>query len=124
MGFRQVLAGRAFAFDQVGHGVQPEAIDPYLQPELHDIPHLLPNGRIVVVQIGLMAEEAMPVIGFGNRVPRPVGHFGIQKNDSGAAVAIVCVAPHIPVAERVIRRTCATPETTDADRRCDSGPAR
>jgi hypothetical protein len=32
---RQVLVGGAVALDQVGHGIEPEAVDPEVEPELH-----------------------------------------------------------------------------------------
>ena len=64
VGLRQVLAICAFSFHEVWHRVETEGIHTHLQPELHDIPHLFPNRRIVIVQIGLMIKKAMPIIGF------------------------------------------------------------
>ena len=105
VGFGQVLAVRAFALDQVGNRVQPEAVDAHIQPELHYIPHFFPDFWVVIIEIGLMAEEAMPVIFFRDRVPCPVGEFGVYKNNAGTAIASVGLAPHIPVAARVDTRT-------------------
>ena len=51
-----------------------------------------------------MAEEAMPVIGFRDRVPRPVGEFGVYENDACPAITRICVTPHIPVTARVDAR--------------------
>src|ERR1039457_5375651 len=75
------------------------------QPELHHVPHLFSNGRIVVVEIRLVTEEAMPIVGFRNRVPRPVGLFRVEKNDAGPLVPGVGIAPDVPVAARVVART-------------------
>ena len=68
VGFGQIFAGCAFAFDQVRNRVQAEAVHAQFQPELHHLPHLFADGGIVVVEIGLVAEKAMPVVGLGNRV--------------------------------------------------------
>ncbi len=38
VGLGQVLAVRALALVQVGHGVQPQAVDAHLQPEVHHGP--------------------------------------------------------------------------------------
>ena len=73
VGFWQVLAVRAFALDQIRNRVQPEAIDTHVQPEFHYVPHFFPDFWIVVIEIGLMAEETVPVIFFRDRVPRPIG---------------------------------------------------
>ena len=73
VGLRQVLARCSFALDQVGHGIQAESVNSQLNPELHHPPHLLADGGIVVVKVGLMTEETVPVICFGHRVPGPVG---------------------------------------------------
>ncbi len=51
-----------------------------------------------------MTEEAVPVIGLGNRVPGPVRQFGIDKNDADTLVLGVGVAPHIPVAPGIVAR--------------------
>src|SRR5215469_9535948 len=52
-----------------------------------------------------MAEEAMPVVLLRNRVPRPVGKFRIEKDDPGAFVPGIDIAPHVPVAPRIVART-------------------
>src|SRR5579864_8159481 len=52
-----------------------------------------------------MAEESVPVVLLRNRVPRPVGKFGIEENDPCPFVLRVRVAPHIPVTLGIIPRT-------------------
>ena len=52
-----------------------------------------------------MTEKAMPVIGLGNRIPCPVGHLGIDKNNARRSVGSVGVAPDVPVAARIVAGT-------------------
>ena len=59
--FGQVLVVRAFALAQVRHGVEPQRIDAEVEPELHHVDHRVDDRRVVVVQIGLVREEAVPV---------------------------------------------------------------
>ena len=75
--FRQALARRSLALDQVGHGIHTESIDTEAKPELHDLPHFLADGGVVVVQVRLMAEEPVPVV--LSRIPGPVGPLGITR---------------------------------------------
>ena len=51
-----------------------------------------------------MIEEAVPVIRLRKRVPGPVRQLSVHKNNSDAAVAGVGVAPHVPIATRIIQR--------------------
>src|ERR1039458_7766436 len=101
----QVLTISALPFHQVRHRVEPEGVNPQFKPELHHLPHLFPNRGIVVVEIGLVTEEAMPLEGFWRRAPRPVGRFCIKKDDAGALVPAVGVAPDIPIAAWIVLRT-------------------
>jgi hypothetical protein len=98
MGFREVLATGAFPFDKIGHGVEPEPIHTKIEPEIQ---HLEGRGfhlRIVVVQIGLMEEEAMPEIGFGHWIVGPIAYFIILEDDSRLAVFSRVVGPYIVIA--------------------------
>jgi hypothetical protein len=52
--FGEVFVARAFALYQVGNGVQPQAIDAELQPELHDLEHFLEHQRVVEIEVGLV----------------------------------------------------------------------
>ena len=45
MGLVEVLADRAFALDQVRHGVEPQAVDPAIEPELHHLDHRVEDRR-------------------------------------------------------------------------------
>ncbi len=58
----QVLVARALALHEVGNGVEPQAIDPLVEPEAHHLGDRALDVRIVEVEVGLMAEEAVPVV--------------------------------------------------------------
>ena len=120
----QVLARRALALDEVGDRVHAKPVDAEIEPELHHLPDLFANRRVVVVEVGLMAEEPVPVVRLRDRIPGPVRQLGVDEDDADAAIAIVGVAPHVPVATRVVGASCALPETRRADPTCGSAPAR
>ena len=54
MGLGQVLAVGALTLEEVGHGVQTEAVDAEVQPEPQDVDHGFLHSRVVVVQVGLV----------------------------------------------------------------------
>jgi hypothetical protein len=58
---RQVLAVCALALDEVGHRIEAEAVDAEIEPERDDIDDRLLQFGIIVVEVGLIAEEAVPV---------------------------------------------------------------
>ena len=102
MRLRQVLAVRALALVEVRHGVEPEAVDPEVEPEAQHVQHRLLHLGVVVVQVGLVREEAVPVVLPGDRVPRPVRRLGVDEDDPRVVVALVGVRPDVPVALRVV----------------------
>ena len=57
--------------DQEQGGVDPEARDPEPGPEPHDPQDLLPDRRVGDVQVGLVREEAVEVVGLDLLVPGP-----------------------------------------------------
>jgi hypothetical protein len=67
--FRQVLAGGAFPLHEIGHGIEAEAVHAEVEPEIEDPQHFLDDSRIVVIEIRFVVEEAVPVIGLGERIP-------------------------------------------------------
>ena len=95
--FAQILVVRALALDQIRDGVEAEPVDPHVEPETHDPQHRIHDFRIVEIQIGLVAEEAMPEIRLGDRIPGPVRAFGIDENDAGAQILLIAVAPDVEV---------------------------
>ena len=96
----QVLAVRPVALEEVRHGIEAEAVDPELEPEAEDVEHRLLHLGVVVVEVGLVGEEAVPVVLPGDRVPRPVGHLGVDEDDPHVRVAVVRIRPDVPVALR------------------------
>ena len=59
--FRQVLVVGALALDQVGHGVEPHAVDPEVEPVPHDVGDRAEHPRVVEIEVGLVRVEAVPV---------------------------------------------------------------
>ena len=98
MGLGQVLAVGALALEQVRHGVQPEPVQAHVEPEPDDLEHDLLDLGVVVVEVRLVGEEAVPVEGLRLGVPGPVGGLGVDEDDAGVQVLLVGVGPHVPVA--------------------------
>ena len=97
VGLGQVLAVGAVPLEQVRHGVEAEPVQPQVQPEPDHVEHGVGHLGVVVVQVGLVVEEAMPVVLLAAGVPRPVGGLGVDEDDPGVAPALVVVAPDVPV---------------------------
>ncbi len=103
----QVLVARAFAFDEIGNRVESQPVDALVQPEVHDAldePH---HVRVVEVQVGLVAEEPVPVELLRDRVLRPVRRLGVREDDARAGVLRRIVRPHVIVALLVADRRLA-----------------
>ena len=79
MGFGEVLVVGAVALDQVGDRIQAQAVDAKIEPKAHDADHGLHHLRVVEVQVRLVRIETVPEVLAGDRIPRPVGLFGIRK---------------------------------------------
>ena len=63
MGLGKILVVGSVALAQVWDRVEPEAVDPEVEPVPHDLDHRHEHARIVEVEVRLMREEAVPVIG-------------------------------------------------------------
>jgi len=98
VGLGQVLTVGAHPFVEIGHGVQAQAVDPKAQPEIHHLEHGLLHGRIVVVEVGLVGVEAVPVVGLGHRVPGPVGLLEILEDDPRLPILVRGVVPDVEIA--------------------------
>ena len=106
VGLRQILVVGAFAFDQIGNRIEPETVDAQIEPEAHHAERRFEHVRVVEIQVGLVAEKAMPVMRLRHAVPGPVRRFRISENDARARVLVRIVAPHVIVAlGRTFRRT-------------------
>ena len=121
----KVLAARSLPLHQVGDRVQPEAVHPQVEPEAHRGLDLLEHARVVEVEVRLVAEEAVPVVGLRLRVPGPVGPLGVGEDDAGALRIDGRCRSRRSSRARVIRAATGAPaETRGAGRRCGSPPAR
>ncbi len=80
---RQVLAVRPLTLEQVGDRVEPDAVDAEVHPEPQDVDDRVLHGRVVEVQVGLVAEEPVPVVLAADRVERPVARLGVDEDDPG-----------------------------------------
>ena len=98
----QVRAVGALPLEQVGHRVQPEAVDAEVQPEPHHVEHRLLHGRVVVVEVRLVGEEPVPVELLADRVEGPVRRLGVDEDDPRLGVSRVVVAPDVVVAVRAV----------------------
>ena len=73
MGLREVLPIGPLSLMQVGNGVESQAVDTEVQPEIEYFDNRLAYQWVVPVQIRLMREETVPVVGLGLGVPGPIG---------------------------------------------------
>src|SRR5678816_3145591 len=96
MRLRKVLVAGALALAEIGDRVQPESVDAEVEPTPHDLHQGHQHARIVEIQIRLVREEAVPVIGLRGGIPGPVGFFRIVEDNAGAGITLVAVAPDIP----------------------------
>ena len=94
---RQVLTIRVLPFVQVWDGIEANAIHAHGQPEIADLLHRIVHGRVIKVQVRLMRIKAMPIVCFGDRVPRPVRRLEVFENDSCITVFFRRVAPNIKI---------------------------
>ncbi len=97
---RQVRALRAFALDEIRHGVEPHAVDPMSSQKRMTRSTAFVTMRVVEVQIRLMVEEPVPEVLAGDRIPRPVRSLGVLEDDRHARVLLIGVAPDVEVALR------------------------
>ena len=104
MGLGQVLAVGSLALIEIGHGIQPQPVDPQLEPEIDDGENGRPDRRIVEVEVGLMGVEPVPVIGLGDRVPAPVRGLEVLEDHPGVLVLLGGIVPHVEIAFRAAGR--------------------
>jgi hypothetical protein len=90
--------------------VAAEAVEALVEPEGHDAQHLLADGGVVVVEIGLVVKKPVPVEGLGHRIPRPVRRLRVDKDNARVAVGLVVVAPYVVVTKRRVGRAARRPK--------------
>ena len=98
VGLRQVLVGGALAHAKIGNGVEAQPVHADVQPEAHDADHRLHHFGVVVVEVGLVGEEAVPVVGLRHLVPGPVRLLRVGEDDARLGEPVVAVAPDVEVA--------------------------
>ena len=98
VGLGDVFAAGAVAFDEVRNCVETEGVDADVEPEAHGVEDFFHDARIVEVEVGLVGEEAVPVVLLRDFVPGPVGFFGVGEDDADAFEELVGVAPDVHVA--------------------------
>ena len=81
----EVLAVRALALEQVGHGVEAQPVDAHLEPVVDDPEERLLDLGVVEVEVGLVRVEAVPEVGAGDGVPRPVRGLVVLEDDARVA---------------------------------------
>ena len=100
------LGGRIIAkFGVVGvevGDIQPQTIDPPIQPELHGIEDLGLQFLVVQVQIGLLDQKVMQVVLAALRAPLPRDSAETSQPVVGGGAVLLRVCPDIPVGFRVI----------------------
>ena len=102
VGLGQVLAVAAGTLEEIGHGVEPEPVEAHVEPEAHRLQDRLEDLGVVVVEVGLVGEEPVPVVLLAHRVPGPVGRLGVDEDDPRLLVELVGVGPHVEVAVRPV----------------------
>ncbi len=98
VGLGQVFVGGPFTHTQVGDGIQPQTVDPHIEPETHDADYGLHHFRVIVVKVGLVGKKTVPVVGLSLIVPLPVGRLGIGKDNPRLLIFHDRVAPDIELA--------------------------
>jgi hypothetical protein len=97
VGLGQMLPGRPVPLVQVRHGIEAEAVEAEIQPEAHQIDHGVRHFGVLVVEVGLVVEETVPVVLLARVVPSPVGPLHIGEDHAGVGPALVIVVPDVPV---------------------------
>ena len=100
----QVLAGGAFALVEVGHRIEPKAVDAHAQPEVDHAHERTLHRGVIEVEIGLVRIESVPVVGLRLAIPGPVRMLEVLEDDPSLLVLLGGVAPHVEVALLAARR--------------------
>ena len=100
----QVLARRTVTLVEVGHRIEPEAVEAEVEPEPNEVDHGVGDLGVLVVEVRLMVVEAVPVVLLAGVVPGPVGPLDVGEDHSGVGPLLVVVVPHVPVGLGVVPR--------------------
>ena len=97
VGLLQVLAGGAVPLVEVGDGVEPETVEAEVEPEADHVEDGFAHFGVVVVEVGLVRIEAVPVVLVALGVVGPVRPFDVDEDDPRLGPLLVVVVPHVPV---------------------------
>jgi len=84
------------ALEEVRDGVEPEAVEPEVEPVRHHPQHLVGDGRVLVVEIGLMREEETGASSTG-RQPGPTSQFrrlGVDEDHARVGSSALSESDH------------------------------
>ena len=109
IGLGEVLAVGPFPLIQVGDSVQPQPVDPHVEPEVQGPYDVLMHPRVVEVEVRLVGVKAVPVVRIGHRVPCPVGSFEVPEDDPRVPEFVLAVAPDVIIPPRGARFGAARP---------------
>ena len=68
----QIFTDSALAFVKVRDRVEAEAVNAKAEPKIANLLDRFVHGRVIEIQVRLMRIKAMPVVGFCDRIPRPI----------------------------------------------------
>src|SRR5437879_5663040 len=97
MSLRKIFAGSPFALEEISDGIHAETVDAPIHPVGHHLEDFLADLGVVIIKVGLMAVETMPVILAGQGIIGPVRFKGILEDDASPLVLIRGLAPDIVV---------------------------
>src|SRR4029079_16537276 len=97
MRFREVLSIGSFSLKQVRHSIQPKTINTHTTPKINYLKNFVLDFWVVIIKIGLMLKEAMPVILLRHLIPCPVTALKILENNSNIFIFRRIITPHIVI---------------------------
>ena len=130
VGLGQVLAVGALSLEEVGDGVEADAVHAEVEPEADDVEDFLLHGRVVVIQVRLVGEETVPVVLLAHRVEGPVRFLGVDEDDAGLVVLGGIIRPDVVIAvgpagihARLLEPVVRIRGVVDGEVRDDADPA-
>ena len=97
VGLGEVFVVGALAFAQIRYGVQAQPVDAGVEPELYCLEDGVDDARVVEVQVRLVREETVPIVGLCLAIPGPVRDFRVREDDPRALILLVRIAPHVVI---------------------------
>ena len=95
VGIRRVVA-QLRVLEELAHRVDPEAVDPAVDPEAQDVEHRLADGRVAPVQVRLLLQVGVVVAAVADLLPGRAAEHG------DPVVGRRAVVPEVPVGVPVL----------------------